>query len=134
MRNPKPSDNVLSHKPFGIYVPNVCQWLSFNPLDKVISADQKPSPIFCCFGEGPHNVQTPLSKRLGTRQRIKKVLWLMNVGRKSLTLVTLFHIFLCFPLYIGPPISLSKGPVRICLLYSFHKSLRATLLKVASLL
>ena len=92
MRNLKLSDNVLPNKPFGIHVHNVRQWLSFNPLGKVISIDQKPSPVSCYFGEEPHNVQTLL--------------------RESLTLVTLLHVFLCFSLHIGPPISLSKGPVR----------------------
>ena len=72
MRDPKPSDNVLPHKPFSIHIPNVCQWLNFNSLGKVISVSQKPSPIFYCFGEGPHNVQAPLRKRLWTKQRIKK--------------------------------------------------------------
>ena len=112
MRNPKLSDNVLPHKPFGIYVPNVRQWLSFNPLGKVISANQKSSPVSYYFGEGPHNVQTPLSKRPTTRQRIKNAPWLMNVRSKSLTLITLLHVFLCFPLHIRSPISLSKGPMR----------------------
>ena len=38
--------------------------------------------------------------------------WLMNVWCKSLALVTLLHILLCFPLHIWPPIALGKGPVR----------------------
>ena len=112
MRNPKTSDNVLPHKPFGIYVLDVRQWLNFNPLGKVINADQKPSPVFCFFGEGPYNVQASLSKRPETRQRTNNAPWLMNVGSKYLTLVTLLHVFLCFSLHIGPPISLSKSLVR----------------------
>ena len=109
MRNPKPSDNILPHKPFGIHVSNVRQWLSFNPLGKVISADQKSSPVSYCVGEGPYSVQAPLSERPGTRQRIKNAPWLMNFGSESLTLITLLHIFLCFTFYIS---ALSKGPVR----------------------
>ena len=112
MRNPESSDNVLSHKRFNICIPNAWQWLSFNPLGKVINVDQKPSPVPCRFGEGPHNVQAPLSERPGTRQRIKNAPWLMNVGSKSLTFVTLLHVLMCLPLHIGPPISLSKGLVR----------------------
>ena len=64
MRDPKSSDNVLPHKPFGIHVLNVRQWFSFNSLGKVVSADQKPSLVFCCFGEGSYNIRAPLSKRL----------------------------------------------------------------------
>ena len=112
MRNIKSSDDVLPQKPFGIHVPNACQWLNFNSLGKVINVDQKPSPISCCFGEGSHNVQTPLSKRPETRQRIKNAPLLMNVGSEPLTLVTLLHVFLCFSLHIRPSISLSKGSMR----------------------
>ena len=112
MRNPKPSDNVLPHKPFSVHIPNVCWWLSFNPLGEVINAHQKSSHVSRCFREGSHNVQAPLSKMLGTRRRIKNTPWLMNVVSKSLTLVTLLHIFLNFPLHIGPPISLRKDLVR----------------------
>ena len=36
----------------------------------------------------------------------------MNVWCKSLTLITLFHIFLCFFLHIWPPIALCEGPMR----------------------
>ena len=112
MRNPKPSDNVLPHKPLGIHIPNVCQWLNFNPLREVINADQMPSHIFRCLREGSYNVQAPLIKRLGTRQRIKNAPWLMNVGSESLILVTLFHVFLHFSLHIRPPKSLRKGTMR----------------------
>ena len=56
MGDPKPGDNVLPHEPFGIHVPDVCQWLNFNPFGKAISVNQKPSPVSCCFGKRPHNV------------------------------------------------------------------------------
>ena len=63
MGNSKSSNNVLPHKLFDIHVPDVCRWVSFNPLGKVISVDQKPFPVFYCFGEGPYNVQASLSKK-----------------------------------------------------------------------
>ena len=39
MRDPKPSDNFFPNKSLGIYVPDICQWFSFNPLGEVIRAD-----------------------------------------------------------------------------------------------
>ena len=36
----KPSDNVFPNKSFGIYIPDVCQWLDFNPFGEVVCADQ----------------------------------------------------------------------------------------------
>ena len=51
----------------------------------------------------PYNIQTPLSKRPRTRQRIKNPSRLVNVWDKFLALITLLHVLLCFLLYIWPP-------------------------------
>ena len=39
-RDSKPSDNILPNKLFGIHIPDICQWFSFNPLGEVIRANQ----------------------------------------------------------------------------------------------
>ena len=70
-RDSKPSDNIFPDKYLGIHVPDIGQWFSFNPLGKVICADQQPSLIPCCLRERSYNVQAPLSKGSGTGQRIK---------------------------------------------------------------
>ena len=106
-RDSKPSDNIFSNKSL-----DICQWFSFNPFGKVIHANQQIPFIPCCLRERTYNVQAPLSERPRAGQRIKNSSWLMNVGCKSLALVTLLHILLCFPLHIWPPIALSEGPVR----------------------
>jgi len=36
IRDPKLSDNVFPNKSLGIYIPDICQWLSFDPFGKVI--------------------------------------------------------------------------------------------------
>ena len=52
----------------------------------------------------------------------------MYIWCKSLTLITLFHILLCFFLHIWPPVALSDGSVtKICLLCGFHKFPHAAL-------
>ena len=110
VRNPKPNDNVSPHKPLSIHISDVCQWLSLNSFSEVISANQESPLIPCYLGKGPHNIQSPLSKRSRTRQWIEETPWLMNVWSESLTLVTFLHILLCFLLYIWPPIPLNEGP------------------------
>ena len=111
-RDSKPSDNIFPNKSLGIHIPNICQWFNFNPFGEVIHANQQIPFIPCCLRERTYNVQAPLSERPRAGQRIKNSSWLMNVGCKSLALVTLLHILLCFPLHIWPPIALSEGPVR----------------------
>ena len=103
MRDPKPSDNVLPHKPLDIHVLDVCQRFSFN---------QKPPFISYCFEERSHNVQAPLGKRPWARQEVKNAPGLMDVRSKSLALVTLLHVLLFLSLHIRSSISLSEGPVR----------------------
>ena len=39
MRDPEPSYNILLNKFLGIHVPDVGQWLNFNPLGEVICVD-----------------------------------------------------------------------------------------------
>ena len=112
MRDPKPSGNIFPNKSLGIHVLDICQWFSFNPLGEVIRANQQSSIIPYCLREMPYDIQAPLSKRPRARQRIENTPWLMNIRSKSLTLVTLLHVLLCFLLYIQPPISLSEGFVR----------------------
>ena len=112
MRDPKPSDNVLPHKPLDIHVLDVCQRFSFNPFGKVINAYQKPPFISYCFEERSHNVQAPLGKRPWARQEVKNAPGLMDVRSKSLALVTLLHVLLFLSLHIRSSISLSEGPVR----------------------
>ena len=40
MRDAKPSNNVFPNKSLGIYILDICQQFSFNPLGEVIHADQ----------------------------------------------------------------------------------------------
>ena len=40
MRNPKPGDNIFPNKSLNIYVPDIYQWFSFNPLDEALCANQ----------------------------------------------------------------------------------------------
>ena len=112
MRDFKLSDNIFPNKSLGIHIPDICQWFSFNPFNEVIRADQQIPLISYCLREKTYNVQAPLSKRPRVGQRVKDSSWLMNVWCKSLALVTLLHMLLCFPLHIWPPIALGKGPVR----------------------
>ena len=56
MRDPKSGDNIFLNKSLGIHVPDICQWFSFNPLDKVICGDQQPSLILCYLKELPYNI------------------------------------------------------------------------------
>ena len=111
-RDSKLSNNIFPNKSLGIHIPNICQWFNFNPFGEVIRANQQIPLIPCCLREMTYNVQAPLSERPRTGQRIKNSSQLMNVGCKSLALVTLLRILLCFPLHIWPPIALSEGPVR----------------------
>ena len=111
-RDSKPSDNIFPNKSLGIHIPDICQWFSFNPFNEVICADQQIPLISYCLREKTYNVQAPLSKRPRVGQRVKDSSWLMNVWCKSLALVTLLHMLLCFPLHIWPPIALGKGLVR----------------------
>ena len=111
MRDSKLSDNILPNKLFVIHIPDIFQWFRFNPLGEVIRANQYISFIPCCLIEKPYNILPPLSERPGTGQGIEDPSRLVNVWGKFLTLVTLFHIVLCFFLHIRPPIALCKGPV-----------------------
>ena len=63
MRDSKPSDNIFPNKSLGIHIPDICQWFSFNPLGKVIRADQQILLIPYCLRERTYNVQVLLSKR-----------------------------------------------------------------------
>ena len=40
MRNSKSSNNTLPDKPFDLYIPDICQRFSFDPLGEIIYADQ----------------------------------------------------------------------------------------------
>ena len=71
MRNPKSSDDIFLQKPPSIHISDIHQWLNFNLFSEVINADQEPLPIPRCLREGPHYIQSPLSKMPGTRQRIE---------------------------------------------------------------
>ena len=112
MKDSKPSDNILPNKFFSIRIFDIGQRFSFNPLCKVIHANQQISFIPCRFRKRTYNVRSSLSKGPRARQWVKDSSWLMNVWGKSLALVSLLHIFVCFLLYIWPPIALCKGPVR----------------------
>ena len=59
----KPSDNIFSKKSLGIHILDICQWFSFNPLGKVIRANQQILLIPCYLRERTYNVQALLSKR-----------------------------------------------------------------------
>ena len=107
--DPKPSDNIFPNKSLGIHISDICQWFSFNPRGKVICTYQQLSLIPYCPRKRSYNIQAPLSKRPKVRKRIEDAPWLMNIWDKSLTLVTLLYVLLCFLLHIRPPISLSEG-------------------------
>ena len=79
MRDSKPSDNILPNKFFSIRISDICQKFSFNPLSKVIRANQLVSFIFCHFRKMTYNVQSPLRKRPRARQWVKDSSWLMNI-------------------------------------------------------
>ena len=51
-------------------------------------------------------------KRPRARQRIGDTPWLMNIWAKSLALVILLYVLLCFLLHVRLSISLSEGFVR----------------------
>ena len=110
--DPTPSDNIFPYKSLGIHISDICQRLNFNPFGEVIGANQQPPPISYCFSEGAHNIHAPLCKGLGAGQRVENNHWLMDILGVSLTLVILFHIFLCFFLHIRPAIPLGEGFVR----------------------
>ena len=79
MRNSKPSDNILSNKFFGVHVLDIFQWFNFDPLGKVIRANQQIPLIPYCLKERAYNIQPPLRKRLRAGQRIEDSFWLVNV-------------------------------------------------------
>ena len=54
--DPKTCDNVFPNKLLGIHIPDICQGLSFNPLSKVVRADQLIPHIPCYLGERVNNV------------------------------------------------------------------------------
>ena len=112
IRDPKLSDNILPNKSLGIQVPDIDQWFNFNPLGEVICVDRQIPLIPNCPKERTHNVQALLSEWLRAGQRIKDSSRLMNVGCKSLALITLLHILLCFLLHVWPLVALSDGFVR----------------------
>ena len=111
-RDSKSSDNIFQKKSLGIHISNICQWFSFKPFGEIIYADQQIPLISYCLRKRTHDVQAPLSERPRAGQRVKNSSRLMNVGCKSLALVTLLHILLCLPLHIWPLIALSEGLVR----------------------
>ena len=111
MRDFKPCDNVFPNEFFLHPHPEVCQWLSFNPLGEVICAYQKILLIPCCFGEKAHDVQSPLSKGPKAGQWVENSPRLMDIWRKSLALIALLCILLCFFLHIWPPVALCECPV-----------------------
>ena len=49
-------DNDFPNKFLGIYIPDICQGLSFNPLHEVVYANQQISLIPCCLEERANNV------------------------------------------------------------------------------
>ena len=85
---------------------------SFDPLGKIICADEQILFVSQCFRERTYNIQTPLSKRPRAGKRIKNSPRLVNVWSESLTLVIFSNIFLRFFLHAWPPVSLGNGPVR----------------------
>ena len=56
VRNSKPSDNIFPNESLGIHLPDIRQWLSFNPLSEVVYADQQISLIPCCLREKTYDV------------------------------------------------------------------------------
>ena len=56
MKNSKSSDNVLPNESFCNHISNVGQMFRFNPLCKIIRADQEIFLISHCFGKWSHNV------------------------------------------------------------------------------
>ena len=112
MRDPKPSDNIFPHKSLGIHIPDICQWLSFNPFSEVVRADQQISLISYCFRERANDIYALLSKWPRVGLGVKDSYWLMYIWCKYLALITLPHILLRFFLHIWPPIVLSDGSVR----------------------
>ena len=55
-RDPKTRDNVFPNKLLGIYIPDICQGLSFNPLSKVVHANQLIPLVPYYLGEKVNNV------------------------------------------------------------------------------
>ena len=132
MGNPKYSYDILPDESFDIYISDISQRFSFDPLSKIICADQQVLFVSKCFKERTYNIQTPLSKRPRAGKRIKNSSRLVNVWSESLTLVTFFNIFLRFFLHAYPPISLRNGPggIRIFPLCGFRRFLRVVPLEV----
>ena len=116
MRDFKPCDNVFPNEFFLHPHPEVCQWLSFNPLGKVIHAYQQILLIPYCFGEKAHDVQSPLSKGPRAGQ------WVKNSPKLSTSL----HTFVLLSAYLATS-SLVWMPcgTRIYPWCGFHKFLHA---------
>ena len=112
MRNTELSNDILPDKPLDIHTSDVSQRFSFNPFSEIVYADQQILFTSYCFREMTYNIQALLGKRPRAKKRIKNSFRLMNVWRKSLTLITFFNIFLCFLLHARPPVSLSNGSMR----------------------
>ena len=55
-RDLEPCDNVFSNEFLCIHVLDICKGLYFDPLSKVVYADQQISHIPYCLGEGANNV------------------------------------------------------------------------------
>ena len=110
MGNPEYSYDILPDESFDVYISDISQRFSFDPLSKIICADQQVLFVSKCFKERTYNIQTPLRKRPRAGKRIKNSSRLVNIWSESLTLVTFFNIFLRFFLHAYPPISLRNGP------------------------
>ena len=111
MGDSKLCDNIFPEKSFCVHVPDIRQWLNFDPLSKIVYPDQQVPLIPCYFGEKAYDVQSPLTKGPRAGQWIENSSKLMNIWHKSLALITLLYILLCFILHIWLPITLCEGPV-----------------------
>ena len=107
--NPKSCNNVSPNKLLHVYVFDVRQGLSFNPLSEVVCADQQVLLVSYGFRKRVDNVWPPLGKRPRARERVKNSSWLVDIWSISLTLIALPNVLLRFILHIWPPISLCDG-------------------------
>ena len=112
MGNPESSNDILPDKPFDIHVSDISQRFNFDPLGKIICADQQILFISYCFREKTYNIQSPLSKRPRAGERIENSSRLVNFWREPLALITSLDIFLCLFLHVRPPVPLSNDSVR----------------------
>ena len=79
MGNPESSYDILPDESSDIYISDISQRFSLDPLGKIICADQQVLFVSKCFRERTYNVLALLSKRLRVGKRIENSSRLVNV-------------------------------------------------------